>query len=86
MLPGLVIQAEPKRQYPDSQAVAHLVGYVGEVTENDLTANRFAGAGLGTMWGWETAQAMLQSAGFRNIRRHTLPHDPMNVWFVSHKV
>jgi penicillin-binding protein 2 len=51
LLPGLVIQAEPKRQYPDSQAVAHLVGYVGEVTEADLAANRFAGAVLGTIVG-----------------------------------
>ena len=51
LLPGLVIQAEPKRQYPDSQAVAHLVGYVGEVTEGDLSTNRFAGAGLGTIVG-----------------------------------
>ena len=51
LLPGLVIQAEPKRQYPDSQAVAHLVGYVGEVTESDLAANRFSGAILGTIVG-----------------------------------
>ncbi len=36
MLPGLVIQTEPKRWYPDSDAVAHLVGYVGEVTQADL--------------------------------------------------
>ena len=33
MLPGLVIQAEPKRLYPAGKAVAHLVGYVGEVTD-----------------------------------------------------
>jgi penicillin-binding protein 2 len=51
VLPGLVIQAEPKRQYPDSQAVAHLVGYVGEVTESDLSANRYIGASLGTIIG-----------------------------------
>ena len=50
-LPGLVIQAEPKRQYPDSQAVAHLVGYVGEVTERDLSQNRFPGAVLGGIVG-----------------------------------
>ena len=43
------------------------------------------GVGLGTMWGWETAEAMLKEAGFRNIERHVLPHDPMNVWFVSRK-
>lgn len=50
-LPGLVIQAEPKRQYPDSQAVAHLVGYVGEVTESDLSQNRFPGADLTSIVG-----------------------------------
>ncbi|HEX7917755.1 MAG TPA: hypothetical protein VF454_00045, partial [Gemmatimonadales bacterium] len=36
LLPGLVIQAEPKRLYPAGSAVAHVVGYVAEVTENDL--------------------------------------------------
>jgi len=41
------------------------------------------GVGLGTMWGWETAAAMLRKAGFRRIERHVLPHDPMNVWFVA---
>ncbi|WP_404402809.1 class I SAM-dependent methyltransferase [Pelagibacterium halotolerans] len=41
------------------------------------------GEGLGTMWGWETAQAMLENAGFSTVERHVLPHDPMNVWFVS---
>lgn len=43
------------------------------------------GAGLGTMWGWETAQAMLEQAGFSSVRRHVLPHDPMNVWFVARR-
>ena len=43
------------------------------------------GDGLGTMWGWETAQSMLADAGFAQIDRHVLEHDPLNVWFVSHK-
>jgi len=43
------------------------------------------GAGLGTMWGWETAQDMLLKAGFTDIRKNVLPHDPMNVWFVSRR-
>jgi hypothetical protein len=42
------------------------------------------GAGLGTMWGWETAKRMLSESGF-SIERHVLPHDPMNVWFVAQK-
>jgi SAM-dependent methyltransferase len=41
------------------------------------------GEGLGTMWGWETAEAMLKEAGFSNVERNVLPHDPMNVWFVA---
>lgn len=44
------------------------------------------GAGLGTMWGWETAAAMLKAAGFDAPQRTVLEHDPMNVWFVSRKV
>jgi 2-polyprenyl-3-methyl-5-hydroxy-6-metoxy-1,4-benzoquinol methylase len=43
------------------------------------------GEGLGTMWGWETAERMLRQANFASIERHVLPHDPMNVWFVSRK-
>lgn len=43
------------------------------------------GEGLGTMWGWETAQEMLYRAGFNEVLKHTLPHDPTNVWFVSKK-
>jgi penicillin-binding protein 2 len=50
-LPGLVIQAEPKRLYPAGRSVAHLVGYVSEVTESDLNADRYPGAVLGTIVG-----------------------------------
>ena len=34
--PNLIIQASPKRFYPDSTAVASLVGYTGEVGESEL--------------------------------------------------
>lgn len=44
------------------------------------------GEGLGAMWGWETAERMLKTAGFEAPERHLLAHDPMNVWFVSRKV
>ena len=52
-LPGLVIQTEPRRFYPAGRAVAHIVGYVGEVSETDLERNRFPGARLGTIVGRE---------------------------------
>jgi penicillin-binding protein 2 len=33
LLPGLVLQSEPRRLYPAGRAVAHVVGYVSEVTD-----------------------------------------------------
>ncbi len=50
-LPGLVIQTEPKRYYPDSTIAAHLVGYVGEVTESERTSRRFGVIRLGGLVG-----------------------------------
>ena len=50
-IPGLVIQAEPKRFYPDTEVVAHLVGYVGEVTEGERATRRFASIRLGGLVG-----------------------------------
>jgi penicillin-binding protein 2 len=51
LLPGLVIQSEPKRLYPAGSAVAHVVGYVAEVTEGDLDAKRYQGATIGALVG-----------------------------------
>ena len=50
-IPGLLIQAEPKRYYPDTAVVAHLVGYVGEVTEGERATKRFATVRLGGLVG-----------------------------------
>jgi len=50
-IPGLLIQAEPKRYYPDTGVVAHLIGYVGEVTEVERTTRRFATVRLGGLVG-----------------------------------
>ena len=46
-----MIQAEPKRLYPAGSAVAHVVGYVAEVTEGDLSARRYHGAQIGALVG-----------------------------------
>src|SRR5690242_4454990 len=51
IFPGLLIQPEPKRHYPDSSLVAHLVGYVGEVTEAERGQRRFMGVRLGGLVG-----------------------------------
>lgn len=43
------------------------------------------GDGLGTMWGVETALAMLEEAGFRDVKVHELAHDMQNAYFVCRK-
>ena len=50
-IPRLVIQTEPKRWYPDSTVAAHVVGYVGEITERELTSSAVPGARGGTLVG-----------------------------------
>jgi 2-polyprenyl-3-methyl-5-hydroxy-6-metoxy-1,4-benzoquinol methylase len=43
------------------------------------------GMGLGTMWGREKAQEMLQVAGFQSIVLKELPHDLMNDYYLIRK-
>jgi 2-polyprenyl-3-methyl-5-hydroxy-6-metoxy-1,4-benzoquinol methylase len=43
------------------------------------------GLGLGTMWGQEKAQELLQAAGFKHIEITQLPHDVMNDYYIIHK-
>jgi 2-polyprenyl-3-methyl-5-hydroxy-6-metoxy-1,4-benzoquinol methylase len=43
------------------------------------------GAGLGAMWGVETARRMLAEAGFARIDVRTLEHDLMNFYYVARK-
>ncbi|MCU0669146.1 MAG: class I SAM-dependent methyltransferase [Myxococcota bacterium] len=43
------------------------------------------GAGLGAMWGAETARRMLEAAGFRDLAMHELPHDGMSMYCVARR-
>jgi 2-polyprenyl-3-methyl-5-hydroxy-6-metoxy-1,4-benzoquinol methylase len=40
------------------------------------------GAGLGTMWGRQTALRMLEEAGFGDVEIHELEHDPQNDYYL----
>lgn len=43
------------------------------------------GRGLGAMWGVDTAEEMLRTAGFTSVAIHRLPHDLQNAYFVVRK-
>jgi penicillin-binding protein 2 len=50
-LPGIIYQAVPTRKYPASELAAHVFGYVGEVTETQLTSDEYRGAEPGAVVG-----------------------------------
>lgn len=39
--PGLIIQSSPKRYYPDGAAMAAVIGYTGEISEADLSKDKY---------------------------------------------
>lgn len=39
MLPGLKIQSEPLRHYPHGEALAHVLGYVGRVSQKEINSD-----------------------------------------------
>ena len=43
------------------------------------------GAGLGTMWGEQTANRMFEEAGFTDIETKRIPEDIFNVYYVARK-
>ena len=49
--PGLIVQTEPKRHYQHRDIISHLLGYVGEVSDDELANGRFERARLGTLVG-----------------------------------
>ena len=44
------------------------------------------GAGLGAMWGEETARRMLAEAGFDSVEVVSLPHDVINNFYIARKL
>ena len=50
-LPGVYIQMEPERYYPHGELASHILGYIGEIGENDLTRLKDQGYVVGDLIG-----------------------------------
>lgn len=50
-LPGVIIETQPVREYRAGMLAAHVLGYVGEISESDLQARRAAGYRRGDVIG-----------------------------------
>jgi penicillin-binding protein 2 len=51
LFPGVYIEERPKRRYHSGNAISHVVGYVGEITSEELQTERFAGYEQGLLVG-----------------------------------
>ncbi len=49
--PGLLVQSEPKRRYPFADTTSHVLGYVSEITEEELRAAVVPNARAGMLIG-----------------------------------
>lgn len=68
--PNVVIEMRPKRQYHNARAVSHLVGYVGEITANELEQEQYAEYAQGMMVGKEGVERQYEARlqGTRGLR------------------
>ncbi len=46
-LPGVYLQMEPERYYPHGELASHLLGYIGEISEDDLNRLKDTGYNVG---------------------------------------
>ena len=51
MFPGVYIDTRPKRHYPAGEAIAHLIGYVAEISEAELARPEFQDYSMGQLIG-----------------------------------
>ncbi|HEY2824410.1 MAG TPA: penicillin-binding protein 2 [Gemmatimonadales bacterium] len=51
LIPGLVIQSEPRRRYPYGPISAHAVGYVGPIEDRELASEKYQDAHPGALVG-----------------------------------
>jgi len=79
-LPGVVIQPEYQRNNPLGAYAAHVLGYVGEVSEDQLTQEEFQGLNPGSLVGqngveWRYDGILRGNAGRKLIEVDALGHE-----------
>ncbi len=68
--PGLILEMRPRRRYLAGEALSHVLGYIGEITEGELEDSLFAGYEAGMVVGKEGLERQYESLlqGRRGVR------------------
>ena len=59
-LPGILVEVKPFRAYPFGETASHLFGYLGEVTEEELSQSEFSSYRSGEMVGKTALERMFE--------------------------
>ncbi len=59
-LPGIMVEVKPLRDYPFGEMAAHLFGYLGEVTEDELRQSAYSSYHSGEMVGKTALERMFE--------------------------
>ena len=70
-LPGVFIEVTPARKYPYGSIAPHLLGYLGEISREDIVKERYKGARLGDLVGKCGVEERFENdlAGIKGRRR-----------------
>jgi len=70
-LPGVFIEVTPARKYPYGSVAPHLLGYLGEISREDISEKRYKGARPGDLIGKYGIEKRFENdlAGIRGQRR-----------------
>ena len=84
-LPGVVIHPEYQRNYPQGSSAAHVIGYVGEISEDQLGQEKFHGLVQGSIigrYGVERVydRALRGKAGRKLIEVDALGHEKRTIF------
>ncbi len=68
-LPDVIVQEVPTREYPDQSMAAHLIGYVGEASEDQLSSEKVASGSIVGQFGIERVynQMLMGEDGARRV-------------------
>jgi len=69
--PGVYAETLPRRDYPHGSLASHLVGYLGEISGEELAGDRYAGYRAGDLIGWSGVERTYESVlrGKEGLRR-----------------
>lgn len=69
--PGVYAETLPRRTYPHGTRAAHMVGYLGEISPEELDSERYAGYRAGDLIGWAGLERSYERVlrGEEGIRR-----------------